>query len=102
LRPKGDKSFLQRAVEKVLGAKTIQLVKSSNPCPFCDNNDCHFQVHLDSYGNAEMLVLKCPKCGEVKRLYQGRRAPRYQHLISERLEQLTGTYTKPRFPGREV
>jgi hypothetical protein len=87
------KSFLVTLRDKITGARTVKLTPLSNPCPICDSTECYAAVHLNSYGVAEILVLKCPKCGEFKKLYQmQRREPRFQRLYSE---WLTGAYNPP-------
>ena len=50
------------------GAQTTHIVNCENPCAYCQG-PTYIQAHTDSDGNVEMFVVKCPKCGEIKRLY---------------------------------
>lgn len=70
----------------VFGPKTVQLCDITNPCPNCDATGVKAEMYLDSDGNPEMMVVKCPKCGPVKKLYAGHRnrpQPRFEKSFWE-------------------
>ena len=74
------------SVRNMFGPKTVQVCDVTNPCPNCDSLGVKMEVYLDSDGVAEMLVMKCPKCGPVKKLFQGHRMrpePRFQKEFFE-------------------
>jgi RNase P subunit RPR2 len=68
-------SILDQLKKSVFGPKTVQVCDMTNPCPNCDGPGCKAEVYLDSDGMAEMMSIKCPKCGPVKTLYAGRFRP---------------------------
>jgi hypothetical protein len=96
-------SILGKVARYLGGARTVEVVKRTAPCPICDNRNVMIKVHLDSDGRAEMLVMECPTCGEIGHLYQMkhlgmRPEPRFQR---EYAEAFTGTYNPPK-TRREV
>jgi hypothetical protein len=62
------------------GAKTYELSKVEGACPLCEG-ELFAVMHKDADGNAEMLVIKCLKDGEIKRLYRGRREPSLRNAL---------------------
>ena len=86
---------------KIFGPRTVEVCKMTNPCFVCDSLEMIAEAYLDSDGEAELLVIKCPKCGPIKKLYRGMRGrpePRYERNYAE---WLTGDFRKPKFK-REV
>jgi RNase P subunit RPR2 len=67
-----------------MGAKTVTVEQIANPCQQCGAPQIG-KMHLDSDGRPEMMVVRCLKCGAQKRLYAGRREPRYKKSLLERL-----------------
>jgi RNase P subunit RPR2 len=52
------------------GTRTVILdAVCSSPCEYCGSMP-FFAAHVDSTDDIEMLILKCPKCGEIKRLHR--------------------------------
>jgi hypothetical protein len=94
-------NILNQIRHAVFGPKTVEICDVTNPCPVCEGPGVKMEVYLDSDGIAEMLVMKCPKCGPVKHLFQGYRMrpqPRFERNYAEAL---TGQFKKPK-TSREV
>ena len=91
-------SLISGLTSKIFGPHTVEVCKMTNPCVICDSKDVTAEAYLDSDGEAEMLVIKCPKCGPIKNLYRGRKGnrpePRFERNYAE---WLTGDYRKPKF-----
>jgi len=58
-------------------AKTIEVAQIENPCQQCGGPQVG-KMHFDSDNNPELMSIRCLKCGAQKRLYAGRREPRYR------------------------
>ncbi len=58
------------------GAKTVAVEQVENPCQRCGGGQIG-KMHFSAEGRPEMMVVRCLKCGAEKRLYSGRREPRY-------------------------
>lgn len=74
-----------------MGAKTVTVEQIENPCQQCGGPQVG-KMHVSAEGQAEMLVIRCLKCNAQKRLYAGRKEPRFRRGfldamgIKERLE----------------
>ena len=76
-------SILKKITEWASGAKTIHMGRMTASCPICGNTECYSAMHVSASGAAEMIVIKCPKCGEIKRLYSHRPEPRFRKQYAE-------------------
>lgn len=63
-------------------AKTLRFAAISNPCPIC-GGPTYLEGHLSATKIPEMLVVKCGKCGEIKKLYSQRPQPRFEDIHAE-------------------
>lgn len=63
-------------------AKTIRFAKLSNPCPICEG-PTFLEGHLSASKVPEMIVVKCPKCGEIKKLFRDKPQPVYEEIHAE-------------------
>lgn len=98
-------SVISNVYQRIFGPHTVEVCKMTNPCVICDSKNVIAEAYLDSDGEAEMLVIKCPTCGPIKNLYRGmrgntlyQREPRFQRNYAE---WLTGEFRKPKFK-REI
>jgi len=65
-----------------VGAKTVVVEQIGNPCQQCGGVQTG-KMHVSAEGQPEMLVIRCLKCSSEKRLYAGRREPRFRRgLVS--------------------
>jgi DNA-directed RNA polymerase subunit RPC12/RpoP len=65
------------------GAFTQFIGISEENCGLCEQNKMIYQKEVSADGIAEMLVVKCPKCGPIKRLFNERPSPIFRRLYAE-------------------
>lgn len=53
----------------IVRMKTVKIADCVNPCHYCEG-PTYLAAHTDSDGVVEMIIVKCQKCGEIKRLYR--------------------------------
>jgi hypothetical protein len=79
-------------------AKTIRFATLTNPCPICDGLT-YLEGHLSAMKVPEVLVVKCEKCGEIKRLFSTRPQPIYEDI---HVEAVLGEKTKRPRKRKEI
>ena len=87
---------LQAIKDSIFGPRTIQVAQITNPCDICESPNVVAEMYLDSDGQPDLMVVKCPKCGPIKKLYPGYRnrpQPRFERNYAEAL---TGQFQKPK------
>lgn len=90
-------SRLQAIKDSIFGPRTVQIAQITNPCDICESLDVVAEMYLDSDGQPDLMVINCPKCGPIKKLYPGHRnrpQPRFESMYAEAL---TGQFKKPKF-----
>lgn len=65
-----------------MGAKTYRFAQLTNPCPIC-GGVTFLEGHVSATKVPEILVVKCPKCGEIKKLFSTRPQPRFEDIHVE-------------------
>lgn len=84
-----------------MSAKTIDLGLTEAKCVVCELDGIDpapllsAQIHVSASGFAQMLVLKCPTHGPIKRLYSDRPSAIFKALYPEFFTEMTGQPIAP-------
>ena len=65
-----------------MAAKTYRFTASNLPCPICGGTT-YLEGHASAMKVPEVLVVKCPKCGEIKKLFSTKPQPVFEDIHAE-------------------
>lgn len=63
-------------------ARTYRFSRLTNPCPICGGTT-YLEGHASAMKVPEVMVVKCEKCGEIKKLFSTKPQPRFEEIHTE-------------------